>query len=64
MINDISGGGDKFENINIAAKYDVPIVIMHMNGTPIDMQNNINYNNIIEDICKFFESRIKYIEKI
>jgi len=64
MINDISGGGDKFENIDIAAKYDVPIVIMHMNGTPIDMQNNINYNDIIGDICKFFESRIKYIEKI
>jgi len=63
MINDISGGGDKFENIDIAAKYDVPIVIMHMNGTPIDMQNNINYNDIIDDICKFFELRIKYIEK-
>ena len=64
MINDISGGGNKFENIDIAAKYNVPIVIMHMKGTPINMQDNINYKNIIKDICNFFESRIKYVKKI
>ena len=64
MINDISGGGKKFENIDIAAKYNVPIILMHMKGTPVNMQKNINYSNIIEDICNYFELRIKYIEKI
>ena len=64
MINDISGGGKKFENIDIAAKYNVPIVLMHMKGTPVNMQKKINYDNIIEDICKFFELRIRYIKKI
>ena len=32
MINDISGGGKNFENIDLSKEYDVPIVIMHMQG--------------------------------
>ena len=37
MINDISGGGEEFENINLAKKYNVPICIMHMKGKPQNM---------------------------
>ncbi|MFQ6610636.1 MAG: dihydropteroate synthase, partial [Fidelibacterota bacterium] len=40
MINDITGGGADGEMFMIAAKYTVPIVIMHMLGTPETMQNN------------------------
>ena len=32
MINDISGGRKNNKNINLASKYNVPIVIMHMKG--------------------------------
>ena len=64
MINDISGGGNKFKNIDIAAKYNVPIVLMHMKGNPSNMQDHLNYNNLIDDICRFFELRINYINKL
>ena len=64
MINDISGGGNNFENIDIAKEYNVPICIMHMQGTPLNMQNFPKYNNLIDDIMLFFDKRINYSIKI
>ncbi len=64
MINDISGGGEKFINIDLAKKYNVPICIMHMKGNPESMQNNTTYENILDEIVTFFEKRIKYCNSI
>ena len=52
MINDISGAKKK-QMLSIASKFNIPIVIMHMRGTPLDMQDNTNYNNIFKDISSF-----------
>ena len=46
--------------VKVASKYDVPLVIMHMQGKPETMQDSPYYNNLIEDIKIFFEERIKY----
>jgi len=59
IINDISGGGDRNRNMGLAADYNVPIVIMHMQGTPETMQVKPKYNNLIDDILNFFEIKIK-----
>ena len=63
IINDISGGGDSFKNIELAIDYNVPIVLMHMQGIPSSMQNSPKYENIIDDIRFFFEQRIEYAIK-
>jgi len=58
IVNDITG----LKNDEVAlltAKYNATIVIMHMLGTPKDMQNNPVYSNIIEDINVFFELQIE-----
>ena len=64
LINDISGGGNNFENIDLACEYNLPIVIMHMQGKPSIMQNNPQYNNVIDDIRSFFDVRINHALKI
>tara|TARA_Y100000590_G_C15434978_1_gene906662 strand:- start:58 stop:846 length:789 start_codon:yes stop_codon:yes gene_type:complete len=64
MINDISGGGLEYENIDIAHSYDVPICIMHMQGNPFNMQNAPKYNNLIDDLLNFFEDRVNHCTKI
>ena len=64
MINDISGGGKNFENIDLSKEYDVPIVIMHMQGNPLGMQQNPNYKNLIDEISMFFDLRLNYASKI
>ena len=53
LINDISGMTHDKKMVNIVSRYKVPIVIMHMKGTPKTMQQNPTYNNIINEICDF-----------
>jgi len=64
MINDIKSGGDDDSMFNVAAEYDCPIVIMHMNGSPRPMQKNPFYNDIIGDLISFFEKKIKRAQSV
>jgi dihydropteroate synthase len=62
IVNDITG----LKNNKIAklvAKYNATIVIMHMQGTPKDMQNDPKYDNVILDIDNFFAKQIKKAKK-
>ena len=57
MINDVyalRGEG----MAELAAQAGVPVVIMHMQGTPGDMQNNPTYEDVITDISDFLARRI------
>lgn len=54
IINDISGGMLDEKMPEIVGKYHAAYILMHMIGTPQNMQSNCNYNNLIEDITKFF----------
>ncbi len=60
IINDISGLSFDKNMIKVASKYDVLLVIMHMQGKPETMQESPYYNNLIDDINSFFEERIQY----
>lgn len=58
LINDISG----MEDDNMAAlcaESGCAVCVMHMKGSPKNMQANIEYNHIIYDIQSFFASRIE-----
>ena len=36
-----------------AKKLDIPVILMHMQGTPQNMQNDPNYSNVVEQVKKF-----------
>lgn len=59
VINDISGLTHDPRSIDIIAEAQVPVVIMHMSGQPKTMQENTNYNNVIDDISSFFAERLE-----
>jgi len=61
IINDISGLRNK-EMVKIASKYDAPVVIMHMKGTPRNMQKKPEYEDVVGEIFSFFKKRIGYAE--
>jgi dihydropteroate synthase len=58
IVNDISGLGFDKNMPNIIAGTGVPVIIMHMQGMPNNMQNNPDYNNLIADICSFFSNQV------
>ena len=62
MVNDISSLGLDPRLGEVAATYGVPLILMHMQGTPRDMQAKPNYNHLLEDIHRFFEDRVRRAE--
>lgn len=60
MINDITALKGDNKLVNIVAKYDVPICLMHMKGNPRNMQKNPNYDDIIMEIYYFLKERAEY----
>ncbi len=61
IINDISAGELDSRIIEVVAKYKVPYIAMHMRGTPQTMQSETTYNNVVEDVARYFEQRTAYL---
>ncbi|MEG4404367.1 dihydropteroate synthase [Microcoleus sp. MON2_D5] len=58
IINDISGATFDSEMLSTVAKLKVPIILMHIRGTPQTMQKLTDYRDLIGEIGEFLESRI------
>jgi dihydropteroate synthase len=56
MINDITALKDH-ESLELVAKRNVPIVLMHMQGTPETMQNAPYYKDAPGEVCAFLTAR-------
>ncbi len=55
IINDVSGLQFDPKIINVAKKYNTFLIIMHIKGTPKDMQKNPEYDNVIDEIYGFLK---------
>ncbi len=63
MINDISAFRLDPELVEVVAEANCEYVLMHMQGTPKTMQIEPRYNDVVSDICAFFEERLQFAEK-
>jgi len=64
IINDISALRMDEKTGILAAKRKVKIILMHMQGTPADMQKNPKYKNVIAEIVLFFKQRLKKAKEL
>ncbi len=60
MVNDISGMSFDPEMASVVAKYDVPVIVNHIKGTPENMQQDPYYNDVMEEVISFLENQIQY----
>jgi dihydropteroate synthase len=58
IVNDVSGLTADPEMIPVCFASDCGIVIMHMQGTPTDMQENPSYSDVVEEVTAFFRERL------
>ncbi|RKR12395.1 dihydropteroate synthase [Maribacter vaceletii] len=58
IINDISGGNLDPKMFTTVAALKVPYILMHMRGTPQNMQQNTTYKNLIKDIIFYFSEQV------
>ncbi len=59
MINEISALRFDPQMKEVAAEYQVPIVLMHIKGTPKNMQKNPYYDDVIDEIIKYLKESIQ-----
>ncbi len=62
IINDISALRNDPAMLNLVQCCDVPIIIMHMQGCPGNMQVKPQYDNLITEILAFFEERLAWLD--
>ncbi len=63
MINDITALKGDNRLADVVKEYKVPICLMHMKGTPKNMQKNPTYSDVIKEIKDFLNKRSKYAIK-
>ena len=59
LINDISGGQMDERMFDTVARLNVPYIMMHMQGTPQDMQLHIHYNHLRMEIMQYFALKVQ-----
>ena len=59
---DISSGNFDDKMMDVVSKLGVPYIMMHMKGTPQNMQVDPNYNNVTDDLFDFFSLKVKEAE--
>jgi dihydropteroate synthase len=64
MINDISGGELDKRMIEVISDTKVPYIIMHMKGTPQDMMNQTDYDDIISDLVDDLAKKVQKLTNI
>jgi len=58
IVNDISGGTLDENMLETVTLLKVPVILMHMRGTPQSMNTFTDYNNLTKDILLFFAERL------
>lgn len=58
LINDITAGSLDEKMMEVIASNNVPYIMMHLRGTPQTMQDQTNYEHIINEILTYFSDKV------
>ena len=61
VVNDV-GGLRNNDMVSTIAELQIPVIIMHMQGTPENMQKNPQYGNTVQDIKDWLGARLNAAE--
>lgn len=63
IVNDVSGGNMDLQMIPTVASLGVPFICTHMQGTPENMQDNPRYEDVTDDLIRFFKEKIEECQR-
>lgn len=64
IVNDIASGDMDEKMFETVARLQVPYIIMHMQGTPQNMQQNPVYDNILLDVIDYIAQKTEQLKKL
>ena len=59
IVNDVAANRSDPQMWEVIAEFKAGYVLMHMQGTPLTMQDNPQYENVVHEVNDFFDERIK-----
>lgn len=60
IINDVSAFKADSKMVGVAAETQAGMVLMHMKTSPQIMQNNPEYENVVQDVCCFLRNQLDF----
>lgn len=63
IINDISAMEADSAMLSVAVRTKAPIILMHMRGTPKNMQQNCQYSNVVEEVAAYLTQRAQLLRE-
>lgn len=63
IVNDISGGNFDDHMFDTIAKLGVPYVLMHILGIPKTMQEDPEYEDVVQDVSRYFSDKVRRLTK-
>ena len=64
IINDIAAGEMDKDMFATVAQLSVPYIIMHMQGTPQNMQLNPHYDNLMKEMLCYFSDKVRRLRDL
>ena len=64
MINDISAGTLDSSMFRTVVGMGIPYVLMHMQGSPPNMQEQPTYTNVVDDLLQYFGEKVYQLRKL
>ena len=64
IINDIASGDMDEQMFETVARLGVPYIIMHMQGTPQNMQMNPHYDDMLKEIFFYFSKKVQQLRDL
>ncbi len=62
VVNDISALRSDPDMVRVVAESGCGVVLMHMKGTPKDMQNDPQYRDVVAEVREFLAERVRWAE--
>jgi dihydropteroate synthase len=63
LVNDISGGQLDERMYDTVAEMDVPYILMHMRGTPQNMKQLTDYDDLVLDMLNYFQRKLALLRQ-
>lgn len=63
IINDVSAFRHDPAMLDVLVQYKPGYVLMHSQGDPLTMQNNPSYDDVVDEVAAFFETRLSALAK-
>lgn len=64
IINDISAGEMDEQMFSTVARLNVPYIMMHMQGTPQNMQKEPHYENLLKEVFMYFARKVRQLRDL